>query len=119
MANEITKLKSNNLNAELLFIYRSITAPTYTDADSATITVVASPSSTLPAEAVGLLSVAEKAALDAGTDAFEVVEMEISESLTNPQLLAAAQALYTVKQSAFQSHLTSTYHKFGFRLDAP
>jgi len=118
MANEITKLGGNGkLNAQLLFIYRGIAAPTYVKADTSIATVIVTPSNELPDIAADVLTVVEKTALDAGIDAFEVVSMPVTDALTNSQLLAAARTLYANRKVRFTELLARRYSRAGQRFD--
>jgi len=118
MANEITKLGGDGgINATLLFIYRNLTAITYQDSLAQTVTVIPTPSSDLPAMAANILTTAEKASLDTGVDAFELVSMPVIDAMTNVELLAAARALYLTKKAAFVDRLTRTYNRAGQRFN--
>ena len=118
MADEITKLDGDGgLKARLLFIYRGLVQPTYPIDGGGTQTVIATPSSNLPVMAAEILSVAEKAALDAGTDAFEIVTLNIDDSKSNLDLLTEARVLYAKRKADFISELNRKYNRAGQRFN--
>ena len=117
MANEITKLGGGPLRADLLFIYNGLTPVQYTDALSGTQTVIPTPSANLPPIADLVVTDAEKADLDSGVSAFEVVHMPIPSSMTNPELLTAARALYATKKQDFITTHAARFNRVGQRFD--
>lgn len=117
MANEITKLDGDGgINARLLFLYLGLTPITYA-IDGGQQTVVHTPSASLPEMAGPILTAAEKAALDAGTAAFEVVTMPIIDSLSGADLLTAARTLYARHKAAFIARATRKYSRAGQRFN--
>jgi hypothetical protein len=117
MANEITKLDGDGgLNANLLFIY-SLTPITYNDAAAQPVTVIPTPSSGLPDMAGNILTAAEKAALDDGSSAFEIMTLDVPDAKTNAELLADARALYAEKKADFITRLNRAYNRAGQRFD--
>ena len=116
MANEITKLDGDGgLNANLLFLY-PLTPITYTGS-AGTVTVIPTPSTDLPEIANNVLGVAEKAALDDGSSAFEVVKMTVPDALSNTQLLTNARALYAKRMADFIERHTRAYNRAGQRFN--
>lgn len=118
MASEITKLDGDGgLNARVLFLYLTLTPNTYPIDGGGMHTVVPTPSTDLPAMAAEILTAAEKAALGAGTAAFEIVTFPISDALTNVELLAAARALYATKKADFVAREARKYNRAGQRFN--
>lgn len=118
MADEITKLDGDGkLKANMLFIYRNITPPTYKISGGGTQAVISTPSANLPAMAALILSAAEKAALDTGTDAFELVHIDVGDATSNIDVLAQARALYAKKKADFISELARKYKRAGQRFN--
>ena len=64
-----------------------------------------------------LLSGAEIAALDGGTLAYRMVRLRKEPELTNPQLVARAQAIYAQQQADFNSEYRTRYLHIGARVD--
>ena len=93
VSNEITVLEgSGGLKRSLLFLYA------ITPADVNGVTQVPTPSDGLSPIAATILVAGEKAALDNGSAAFEVVSMEVVEGKTNAELKVEAQAFYAIKK---------------------
>lgn len=117
MANEITKLDGDGgLKATLLFLYQ-ITAPVYVIDGGGNQTVIATPSTDLPEMAGLILTSAEKAELDAGTLAFEVVSLSVTDAKTGPELLVDARALYAKRKTRFVELLARKYNRAGLRFN--
>jgi len=118
MANEITVVGGDGRQLlSLLLLYPIATPATYIDADSIEQTIIETPSAGLPTIGAAILTIAEKAALDAGTLAFEVVPFGPDPGLNNPQLLASAQDLYARKRTAFELAYARRYWHLGDRFD--
>ncbi len=119
MANEILVLEGNGeRDYALLFLYPIAAPAQVTPPGGSATNVVPTPSSLLPSVAVPLLSTPEKAALDAGTAAFEVVNFTAAEGLSGAELIARAQDLYTRRAQAAAARYEARYRYIGTRLSA-
>lgn len=119
MAKEITAGPSNiSGDIALLFLYAIPSPRTYDDVDDVEQTIVPTPASGLPEWAENLLSTAEKAALDAGTAAFETQPLRQTAGMTASELATAARALYADARAAALVKYNVKYHAFyGTRID--
>ena len=107
MANEITVLEgSGGLKRNLLFLYA------ITPAEVNGVTQVPTPSNGLSDIAANILLAGEKAALDNGSAAFEVVQIEVVDGKTNAELKAEAQAFYTNKKLDYLARHARKYDAF-------
>lgn len=114
MANEIIVLDGDGgLNVAVLFLYPIEIAPKRGEA-----LVAPTPSTTLPANAAGLLTSQELNHLDGGALAFEVTSVEVTESKTQAELATAARELYARKLKDFTDRLTRRFKYAGRRIDA-
>lgn len=123
MAKEIMVLgKPDRVSYSFLFLYAiasPIALPGWDGtAETGGGNVVPSPSSTLPEEVAAEFTAAEKAALDAGTAAFEIVRGFKDEGLDDAALLAIVRARYVEAKAAWLSGYAVTYSHFGKRLSA-
>ena len=113
MPNEITVLEgSGGLKRDLLFLYA------ITPAEVNEVTQVPTPSSGLSDIANNILLAGEKAALDAGSAAFELVVMEVVDGKSNAELKAEAQAFYAKKKADYLIRHARKYDTFtGIRFN--
>ena len=80
--------------------------------------VVPTPSDTLPEEVAGEFTMAEKAALDAGTWAFVVVMGFVDDSVDDATLGTIVQAQYALEETKWQAEYQLKYNRYGKRYDA-
>lgn len=114
MANEITVIEQAGADLALVFLY-----PIATPLQVGGANVVPTPSVGLPALAAVVFQSAEKAALDAGTAAFEVVSLTPDPALSPAQLLARAKVIYAAALAAFTSAYQLRYRWSGQRFTYP
>lgn len=114
MADEITALEGDGVgNYQLLFIYPIIT-PQQINGQN----VVPTPSANLPQLASLILSQSQKASLDQGTSAFEVITLYAGNNLTNPQLVARGQSIYASRAAHYATRYAAIYKYAGAQIDA-
>ena len=112
--NEITIIQRDERRSmSALFLY-PISAPKAVGGSN----VVVSPSADLPELVAGVLTAAEKAALDSGDMAFEVVSFQVEAGMTNAQRIARLRAIYASRKADFDTDYTRRYQFAGTRLDA-
>jgi hypothetical protein len=112
MANEITVLDGDaNKEYRLLFLF-PITSP----AQVAGSNVVVTPSAELPPFAGQILTTQEKADLDGGSLAFEVLTFRKSSDLSSPELAAMARAKYATRKSAYLAEYAVRFAHLGVRI---
>jgi hypothetical protein len=113
MANEITVLDGDSQREyRLLFLY-PIAAPAQVGGSN----IVVTPSATLPDYASSILTTQEKADLDGGTKAFEVITFRKDVGLTGPQLAAAARAKYATRRAEYLADYAVWFAHIGTRLN--
>lgn len=113
MANEITALeKSPDGTIAILFLY-PIATPKVVGGQN----VIPTPSAGLPPIAAAVLTAPEKAALDDGTSAFEVVSFQ-HQGIAGAVLLAKVRSLYASRLSAAATRYATQYQFAGSRFDA-
>lgn len=123
MAKEIMCLGKPNLEDYMLLFFYQITTPIALPGWDGTTeqggaNVVPTPSITLPEEIAGEFTAAEKAALDAGTWAFEIIESFKDEGVDQPTLVSKAQEQYADRKAEWEAAYTVRYTRYGKRYDA-
>ena len=113
MANEITALERDGEGLTLLFLF-----PVATPVLVAGQNVVPTPSVDLPPLAAAVLTVAEKAARDAGTTLFEVLSFRAGGGLGGPALLARVRQLYQSRAATVAAEYSRRYQFAGNRFNA-
>lgn len=113
MANEITALEGTGDNDYRILLLYPIATPKQVMGSN----VIPTPSANLPSLGQQILTASEKAALDEGTLAFEVISFHKQPGMTNTQLAARAREIYAAKLTAFQSDYTKRYEFSGVRIN--
>lgn len=114
MANEITVGERTARNAMTLLFTFPIAAPKQVAGEN----VVVSPSAGLPTNVAGVISQAEKDAMDAGTLAFETISFQYDPEMSGPELLARARQIYASRLQAFSARYTARFQHTGSRFNA-
>lgn len=112
MADEITGLTGTSNNYSLLFLY-TITTPIKIN----TVNVVDTPSSDLPSIAATVLTAQEKADLDIGILAFEVVQLGGISGASGAELLVLARSMYVTSETAYLKKYADKYKYSGSRFN--
>jgi hypothetical protein len=120
MANEITILEGNGSFRFGLFLIFPIASPQQVGGANVVPTPATNDDGTsaLPPMADTVLAAAEKAALDAGTAAYRVIQFRKDPTLTGAQLLALVRQKYAEEEADFSRWYSQTYLHAGQRLDA-
>lgn len=126
MANEIRVIEGDGQpdtasppRYDLLFLYTITGVKQAGPPGGSNVNVVPTPSAGVPAAAKALLTAGEITALDGGTLAWERVTFTRDTALSNPQLIAAVQTMYTSRKTDFQRRYDSRYFYANVRVDAP
>lgn len=123
MAREIMCLGRPDGTYRLLFFYQIATPIALPGWDGSVeqggANVVPSPSSSLPEDVAGEFTTAEKAALDDGTWAFQVVEGFLDTlNVDGATFTSMVQVRYAAEKAAYLAEYADRYKNYGKRYDA-
>ena len=121
MADEIVVLEGGRDDVyEILLLYPVVTPSTINGVDDANPSNCdfLKPSSDLPLAAQAILSTAEKAAIDDGTSTWQTFPFHKHLGLTNGQLAAQLQSVYTRALALYTEKYIAAFQHVGAKINA-
>lgn len=118
MANEITLLDARSSPTDGTFVNVCFRYDIAVPKQVGGATVVVTPSAALPTLAAQALAPAEKAALDTGTAAFEIVEFHYNTAETGLQNLTRLRSVYATRKAIFDAAYTRRFQRAGTQFSA-